>query len=598
MALVWSLLVAPLVVAVVVLRDPQWYPLLDQAVIEMRIRDVWSSDPPLLGIYGRFGPPGQEASHPGPLSFFAIWPLYQLFGAAAWAMQAASASLHAIAIAVALWIGHRRGGVTMALVIAATIAVLTRFYGPFTLTDPWTPYLPMLWWLVFLLAVWSVLCDDLLLLPVVVLTGSFCTQAHAGYAGLTVGLGGLALAVAAVTAFRRRRNRADSLIRLVRWTAVSAVVSVLVWAPPLFEEISGQPGNLAKLRDYFSNSPEAPIGARGGAKLLLSHLDPTALVIGQLGPSDLVDIGSPLPGLVMLVVWAVSVAMAWQLGLSALSRLHLAVGAALLLALVTMSRIFGALWNYLVPWAWSILVLMVVAVGWTFGAWAAARTPLPADRRTALGLRLTMLGVAGLASAAFGVDALRAEISRPDLSAIMDQIVPATADALADGSGPGGGRSGRYLVTWSDPAHLGTQGYGLLNELERRRFHVGAEPLYGAPVRPRRVLDRDAASAVVVLATGVRVEEWRAQPGMKEVIYVDLRSPAERAEYDRLRSTSKEDLRAADRPELADVLDTNPWGVRFHPDASQRVRDAIVRMTDIGVPTAVFVGPPEAATLH
>lgn len=596
-AATWLVLIVPLVLAVASLRQPRWYPLLDQAVIELRIRDVWSSDPPLLGIYGRLGPPGREASHPGPLSFYALWPMYQLFGATAWAMQAASACLHAAAIAVALWIAHRRGGVTLVLATGAVLGVLARFYGPFTLTDPWTPYLPMLWWFVFLLAAWSVACGDLPLLPVTVLAGTFCTQAHAGYAGLTVGLGGLAFAAATFDSFGRRHDGRAPRAAFVRWTLLAAALGALAWAPPLIEELTERPGNLAKLREYFGNPPETPIGLRDGIELLLAHLDLRTIVAGRLGPSDLIDIGSPVPGIVMLVVWLVAVRIAWSLGHRALLRMHLVVAGAILLALVTMSRIFGVLWNYLVPWAWGTLGLMVVAVGWTAGAWRESRATAPATISSVRMGRAALAGIIAVSTFTFAADAARVQIIRPDLSAIMDEIVPRTAKALGDGTATGGGKGGRYLISWTDPTHLGTQGWALLNELERRGFDVGAEEVYGATVRPRRVMSRNAASAVVVLATGEKVEAWRSRPGVEEVAYVDLRNQAERAEYERLRATAVSDLQAAGQPELSLLIDENPWAVRFHPKASEGVRAAIIRMADIGVPTAVFVGSPDAVTL-
>ena len=50
---------------------------------------------------------------------------------------------------------------------AAILAWLLSYYGPEILTQAWNPYMPVLWWLLFVLAVWSVLCDDWALLPVV-----------------------------------------------------------------------------------------------------------------------------------------------------------------------------------------------------------------------------------------------------------------------------------------------------------------------------------------------------------------------------------------------------------------------------------------------
>ena len=96
-ALLLGLLAIPLAVALAVLRSPRWYPLLDLAQTEMRVRDVSGGHPPLIGLPGRIGTLADQGSHPGPLSFWALWPFYELFGATSWALQVASASLHLIA---------------------------------------------------------------------------------------------------------------------------------------------------------------------------------------------------------------------------------------------------------------------------------------------------------------------------------------------------------------------------------------------------------------------------------------------------------------------------------------------------------------------
>ena len=134
-AILVALLALPLVVALIALRHPRWYPLLDMAQTEIRIRDVASSHPPLIGLAGRIGTYGPDGgSHPGPISFYAIWPLYQLFGASAWAIEAATVVLNTIAIGLALWIAHRRGGIAAVLGVAFVLALLMRGYGPSLLT--------------------------------------------------------------------------------------------------------------------------------------------------------------------------------------------------------------------------------------------------------------------------------------------------------------------------------------------------------------------------------------------------------------------------------------------------------------------------------
>src|SRR5262245_14815870 len=168
--------VIPLATALVALRSPRWYPVLDLAQTEMRVRDVGTGHIPLVGLAGRMEGYGRQASHPGPLSFYTLWPAYRLAGGTAFGLQLATVVSNVAAVAGALWIAQRRRGPVLALAVAAALAVLLRGAGVTLFVEAWNPYLPVLWWIVFLLAVWSVLCADLVLLPVAVFAGSYCMQ--------------------------------------------------------------------------------------------------------------------------------------------------------------------------------------------------------------------------------------------------------------------------------------------------------------------------------------------------------------------------------------------------------------------------------------
>ena len=83
----------PLIVAVVVLSQRRWFPVLDLAMTEFRVRDVGGRYTPLIGLPGRIGTFPDQGSHPGPLSFWLIAPGYRLFGSSAWAMEAATVTV-------------------------------------------------------------------------------------------------------------------------------------------------------------------------------------------------------------------------------------------------------------------------------------------------------------------------------------------------------------------------------------------------------------------------------------------------------------------------------------------------------------------------
>jgi hypothetical protein len=287
-----------------------------------------------------------------------------------------------------------------------------------------------------------------------------------------------------------------------------------------------------------------------------------------------------------------SVVAAARMRHHAVLRLHVVVGAALVLALVSMSRIFGQLWYYLMIWSWAITGLLVVAVVWTAAAAIGPRLQQETRARVPRIAAAALVALTAVSSLLFAIDAGEAEVPAPTLSATLGAVVPATADALDAGVGAATGRDGRYLVVWSDTLYIGSQGFGLVSELERRGFDVGVPYSYRAPVTRHRVMDEGSATAVVALVNGIHVAEWRAKAGAVEVVVVDPRTPAEREEYERLRAEVIEGLRQAGLDDLVLHVDDNLFAAAIDPRVDRAIQDRMGRMLDLGLPTAVFVAPP------
>ena len=584
-----AVLVVPLVVAAVALRRPTWFPVLDLAMTELRVRDVGTARTPLIGLPGRIGRTlADQGSHPGPLSFYVLAPTYRLLGRTAWALQAGTVVLHAAAVAVSLLIARRRGGTALVLALAAVLALLMRGYGLATLTEPWNPYMPLLWWFAFLLAVWSVVLGDVRLLPVAVFAASFCAQTHVPYLAMTAGLGGLAVAAAAAWWWRRPDERR----RTLAWTGVALVAGLLLWTPPVVDQLTEDRGNLTKLAEHFADPPEEPVGAGKGLELALLHLDVANLTSGQDGTTgSLVTAtaepeGSILPGLALLAVWlaavAGAVAMRRRPGIAPVLALHLVVAAGLVMGAISMSRIFGDLWYYLMLWAWGVTALLVVAVAWTVVV-AVGRVPRPV-----LAVPVAVLAVS---AALFAVDATDAEPPAPRLSSTLGAVTEPTAAALADGVGAATGRDGRYVITWEDALHIGSQAYGLVSELERRGFTVGMTRGLVVPNTKYRTIDPDDATAEVHFATGPYIQSWRDDPDAVEVAFVEPRSPAEIRRFEELRDEAVARLEADGLDDVVPLVDGNLFGASIQRRVPSSTRELLAEMLDLGLPTAVFVAP-------
>jgi hypothetical protein len=596
-AVLFALVGLPFIVAAVTLRRPQWYPVLDLAMTELRLRDVGTQHTPLIGLPGRIGPSLMEqGSHPGPLSFYLLTPFYRAFGSSSWAMQAGTIVLDLAALGAALGIAARRGGTRLVVAVGCVLALLSLGYGLTALTQPWNPYLPLLWWVVFLLAVWSVLCDDVAMLPVAVAAGSLCAQTHVPYLGLAVGVGSIAV-VGAARAWRRPAPGSHERRRVARWAAVALLVGGALWIPPLVDQAINDPGNLRALQDHLvtPSGSDEPVGVGRGVELALRHLDLAGLAGEARADGTLVDAsahtdGSLVPGIVLLAVWLAAALVARRLGPPALVRLHLVVAAGLLLGVVSISRILGKEWYYLMLWAWGVTALLVLSVGWT--------AAVVIGRRHQRGNRGAAWAVGGAVAATVPavVVAVTAAVTldppESHLSSTLGRVVSPTAAALERGDGAATGVDGRYQVAWDDAYYFGSQGYGLVSELERAGFDAGLSETFHVPITDHRVIETRVATATVHLATGRYVEAWRAVPDAVEVAYVEPRNAAERAEFSQLRSGVIDDLRSDGLDDLVSMVDDNLFGLSIDERISDRAERWTARMLRLGEPTAVFVTPP------
>jgi hypothetical protein len=599
-------LALPLLVALVALRRPTWLPVLDWAQTELRLRDVGTSGTPLTGLAGRIGTLTEQGTHPGPLSFYALAPVYRLLGSSAWAMQAATVVLQGVAVAAALVIARRRGGNGLALGLAAVLGVLLVGYGGRVLTEPWNPFLPVVLWVVFLLAVWSVMCGDPPVLLVAVLVGSFCAQTHVSYLGLAAGLT-LMAAVAAAVQWRAAPAGGPERRRTVRWGIAAAIVGVVLWVPPVVDELVNEPGNLTILVEHFvGDPPEEPIGVGRSVGVLLERLDPVHLVAQVVDPGGLASGFDPATGIqsipqegnrvvgaAFFLLWVASVVVAVRMRHRSLVWLDAVLAVALALGALSIGRILGVVWYYLVLWVWGIAALAVLAVGWTAVELASRRLAPDRHRTWARAGGFALAAVVGICAVRFVIDAPGTEPGDLELSRVLAEVVPGTARALEDGVGAADGPDGRYLVTWDDSLAFGAQGQGLVNDLERRGFDVGVSEVFGVILTRHRVLEPEDATARLVLAVGDPVERWRSVPEAVEAVSVDPRSPSELERFDDLRDRVIESLEREGLDALVPEVDGNLFRVGTDPRVPARTRLWVNEMAALGVPTAVFILPPD-----
>ncbi|MEP2374039.1 MAG: hypothetical protein ABJ314_18410 [Ilumatobacter sp.] len=577
-----ALVAVPLVLAAIFLAFRPWYPTLDLAMTELRVRDVGGRHTPLIGLPGRIGDFPDQGSHPGPWSFWLIRPFHLVSGGRSWGMELGSALLNVAAATGSLWIARRIGGRRVLLAVAGVLAVAVRGYGLSVLTHPWNPYFPLLLWIVVLLAAWAVLSGDHRMALVVVVVGTLAAQTHVPYLLLAISMSALVIATLAV------RRDVPTLL-------ASVGAAAFFWLPAGVDQLRREPGNISMLIDHFTgDTDESTIGYVQGSGVFLRHLDlPHAAFEMFRGNDAFLEVsgqtgGLPIGGLIVFVAWIAAVVVAVRRRHALLMHLDAVVAVALAVGWFSMTRIFGKIWFYLTLWAWGTALLVLVSIVWA--ALLVVRERFDVERfagraRYAVGAAILVPTMMSL------VAATTLQVPEENLSSGLGLVLDDTEQALRDSVGDSVGVDGRYVVFWQDSNFIGAQGYGLVNELERRGFEVGVHPTWRVPVTPQRVFAEGTYDAEVHLVSGAYIEEWRARTGYVEVAMGDPRSPAEVAEFDRLRARVIDRLLELDRSDLADIVDVNLFGVSLDPDLPRDVVDDLSDMLVITAPVAVFIAP-------
>jgi hypothetical protein len=568
----------PVVVALIAINRPQWYPTGDMAQAELHVRGFWSH-PPLVGAAGRIqNADGVQGSHPGPGLWLAMWPLYALLGSTSLALTVSVVCVHLVTFAAALWLAWRRGGALLAACVAAGVAFAVRAGGPDMLTEPWNPWMALLPFLVFVLLLAYLLEGELWALPAAVVAGSYSIQAHAGYVIVVVGLLGFAT-IAAVRAEWRGDRR-----RLAAWGAVAAGAGFLVWLPPLIDQVRRDPGNVSILIDNFGNPDEPYLGLADVAEIVVVQLN----LLGPwvFGPGrDSFGAVAAIGFAAMVLLWVAAVRSAWIRRAAGELRMHALLAVAWVLAAVSIARIFGTYFEYTVRWLWMLDVLVVAASLWSLSQGWQRRL-----RTVAAAAAIVPLTVLAVATAQF---ATRAGPTGARDSRIVGGLVPEVVDDLD--------RSARYLLRWWDPAALGATGFGAVLELERRGFTVGVDAQFAAAALPHRVQPEQSATAVLYLVIGEEsITRARELRGLEELGGFEPRDADGQRRSRELRAEIERRMAAggqADRIALLDAFYGQAQLLFNEPPPPPGVRELLGEYIDLRQPAVMFRAPPGTPVL-
>jgi hypothetical protein len=322
---------------------PERYPTSDHAVLELCVR-LAAEGSQRLGPEARF-----HFQHPGPSFFYFAVPFYEALGRGAASLGVAALVWNTVALLAFVRGASRLAPPAGGLIAGLLALAVLQARGIGVLLSYWNANLPILPFAATLVASARLAMGDRRALPLVALFGSLAVQTHAVYlvpVGLVAGAG---LALLALPRLRERLGVPST--NGSAWSApllASAALVALLWALPVWDELSGDYHNLRRMLGTGGN-PRAnpwPEAVAAASRALLGF----AGVRWEGGTPALWS--GPL-----LLAAALLAAFVWAAGSAArrrspLAALALSSSAALAAVLLTARVAPGALvFPYVLHWA-------------------------------------------------------------------------------------------------------------------------------------------------------------------------------------------------------------------------------------------------------
>ncbi|BCS35616.1 hypothetical protein TBR22_A48500 [Luteitalea sp. TBR-22] len=193
----------------------------------------------LVGPYSQYG-----WHHPGPLQYYLHAPVYFVAGSTTFSLTLAALWVNGLALA-ALWRGLAAVPRLSALAIAAAVSAYVWRAGDLA-GSAWNAHV-----IVIPLMTAVVLCASGSLGRPLALAGGVVAASLAMQSSVSVGI--TAVVVVALTGGLALRTLAPNPAAL-RATLMATGVGVLLWLPPVFEQLTGQPGNVTRIWSFFATA--------------------------------------------------------------------------------------------------------------------------------------------------------------------------------------------------------------------------------------------------------------------------------------------------------------------------------------------------------
>jgi hypothetical protein len=459
----------------------------DLALIDLHVRRALIGKQQ-LGVFDH-----NNWNHPGPTYFYLVSLVYRVLGSNARSLFVGATALNALAAVGCVAVVRRRTTPARALWAAIWVCALAAVLaaaGPSATTysesvlgalvSPWNPTVvlfPLL--LVILLGAGAIDRSGASLVGSL-LVGSYVVQTDISTLPLAAVVVAVAGAVWLATLFRDRAEPSvtePGTRRRTRVLVVAGLVGlVLMWLPPIVQQVTNHPGNLTLLYRFFTaNHPGQTVSGSLWAVA-------AAFAVVVVGPGEVMGSilgGTPMHAAVAVVVCIATVAVGVAVvvvGARRRSRFAVGVGVLTLVgcvaAVVAVDHVVGFVFGYLVLWAVVLPVAALIGAG----------TVLAPVGTAAAALRVALVAAAVVVAA---VACVRVA-AIPRLSRAGDPHVGQLADLVTPRLPAGGrvavGDAGAGTV---DTQLLDTEEFiGLVNLLDRDGYHPTVSPFWKAEFGP------------------------------------------------------------------------------------------------------------------
>ena len=305
-----------------------------------------------VGPYDRFG-----WYHPGPVSFYLLAIPYVLMGWNGAGLAIGTTLINLAATVGIVVVVARRVGGTAALGTAAVLCAFESVMRVQNVTNIWGPIMVALPAAFFLVLCADFAAGSVWSLVGATIVGTFLVQTDISTASAVISALILALVVRAMV-WRKAGTLGDSLRQ--SWPARVATLGVAaaLWAPPVWQQLTGKRGNLEHLVGFFIRHP----GQHGPHEALSAVAN--GMLNRRLGLGDQVGFFHHYDADLAIFLLAVAglAVVCWRR--QQWLALALAAGSIAVTAAVGVSllRVLGPVFGYLVFWSRALTLCVGIAV--------------------------------------------------------------------------------------------------------------------------------------------------------------------------------------------------------------------------------------------